>query len=750
MQVFARFAKSSFHIDDMDCPKELGIIEKKLDRLPGIIELRPNYVARTLQVAYDPGSVQEASIFACIRETGFAVRRQGQAAAPAAAGAHFAKLITTAGGGILFVVALLAYRAGTGTLVLNLLLVASTLLSGLFVLRSALRAARNGALEMNSLMVIAAVGALCIGEGFEAATAMFLFSFALDLENLSLGRARHAIRALMELVPAQATRIKDGKTEGIPAAEVAVGDRLLVRPGEKIPVDGVVLSGRSTVNQAHITGESRPIDKAVGDELYSGTLNGEGSLEMETRKPAAESTVARIAQLVEEAQNARAPSQRLVETFARYYTPIVIALAIAISVIPPLANQFGFTFAAGADWHAWIYRGLVLLVVSCPCALVISTPVTVVCGLFQAARRGILIKGGMHLENAGRLRAFVFDKTGTLTYGRLAVAEVVALDAQPADTILALAAAVESHSEHPIAKAIVRAAHTRRLELPPMQEFASHRGAGAEGQIHGQLVQVGSPRLIRAEQGADPALAAALRKLEEWPQSGVLVARAGVPLGLILLHDDPRPEAAAAIASLRALGTTRIAILSGDNLRATRRVGDQVGVDEVYADLTPLEKVEKVREFVARNRWVGMIGDGVNDAPALAAATVGMAMGTAGSDTALETADVALMSDNLSRLPELVELGRRTRSIVWQNVAFSLITKLIFVALTIANRCDMWMAVAADAGASLLVIFNGMRLWKSTAPSRPSAAPVDAVETSDSARKGAVELAAARSSQAGP
>jgi Cd2+/Zn2+-exporting ATPase len=564
---------------------------------------------------------------------------------------------------------------------------------------------------MNSLMTLAAAGALVIGERFEAATAMFLFSVSLGLEAFSLDRARHAIHALMELAPSEATRLSPAGQETIPVSAIAVGDRLLLRPGERVPVDGVVVEGRSSVNQAPVTGESVPVDLGPGDRVYSGSLNGEAALQIEATRPASESTLARIIHLIEEAQSRRAPSQRLVDRFAGYYTPAVLVLAVLAMVVPPTAGQLGAAWAAGASWSSSVYRGLVLLVIACPCALVISTPVTIVCGLFHAARRGVLIKGGVHLENAGRIRAVVFDKTGTLSRGALQVETVVPLDGRESGELLALAAAVEAHSEHPVARAICAAARKRQLDWPEVSGFEALRGAGARGTVNGETVYLGNRQLFEEWAGPFPRLDSAARTLEESPHTGVIVGTAEGVAGLIFLSDAARPEARETVARLRRLGVERLAMVTGDNERAARALAQNVDIDEVYAELLPEQKVEKVRELMSACGLAAMVGDGVNDAPALAASSLGIALGTAGSDSALETADVALMSDNLLLVPELILLGRRTRSIVWQNVVFALATKLAVVVLALAGLAGMWMAVAADAGASLVVIFNGMRLW---------------------------------------
>ena len=701
----------TFEIDGLDCPNEFQVIEKHLGRLEGVRQMGPNYVAHTLRVQFDPERVDEGAILQGIAELGFAARREGEPRRQRYWTSRRAKgATTTVGGCLLAAAAIVRFSVGGGGLETTLLVI-STLASGLFVVRSGYLAARHGTLDMNSLMTLAATGALLIGEGFEAATAMFLFSVSLGLEAFSLGRARGAVRSLMELAPSEATRLTAAGQETIPLGAIEVGDRLLLRPGERVPVDGVVVEGRSSVNQAPVTGESVPVDLVPGDPIYSGSFNGEAALQVEAKKPASQSTLARIIHLIEEAQASRAPSQRLVDRFASYYTPAILVLAVLAMLVPPLAGGLGAGWAADASWSGSVYRGLVLLVIACPCALVISTPVTIVCGLFHAAQRGVLIKGGVHLENAARIRAVVFDKTGTLSHGTLQVEQVTPLDGRSAEEVLRLAAAVESHSEHPVARAICAAARARQIDWPEVSDFEALRGAGAQGTVEGVTVYLGNRQLFEQLGPRGPSMDEAARRLEASPDTGVIVGTQDRLAGLVFLSDTPRPAAREAVDALRHLGVERVVMLTGDNRRVARAVAEQVGIDEVYAELLPEQKVDKVRELMADCGRVAMVGDGVNDAPALAASTLGIAMGSAGSDTALETADVALMSDDLSRVPELIELGRRTRRIIWQNVAFALTTKLVVLVLALMDLAGLWMAVAADAGASLIVIFNGMRLW---------------------------------------
>jgi Cd2+/Zn2+-exporting ATPase len=548
---------------------------------------------------------------------------------------------------------------------------------------------------------------LLIGEYEEAATALFLFAVAQLLEARSMDRARHAIRSLMDLSPAQATVLRDGREERVAADSVEVGEVVVVRPGEKIAVDGDVVSGRSSVDQAPITGESVPVDKEPGAEVFAGTLNGAGALEVRSTRSATDTTLARIIHAVEDAQASRAPSQTFVDRFARVYTPIVVAAAVIVFLLPPL---LGF----GA-WGEWFYRALVLLVVACPCALVISTPVTVVSALAGSARRGILIKGGLHLENAGRATVVALDKTGTLTEGTPEVVDVVAFDGSSEIAVLELAAAAEARSEHPIARAVVRYARALRIVPAAASETAAAAGHGVVATVAGRYIHVGSERFFSELGALDERIRDRLARLDGAGRTVVLVgvadradARPDVR-GAITLTDRIRPHAAAALRALHAAGIERIVMLTGDNAAAAHAVAVRLGVDDFRAGLLPADKVSAIEELQVAGARVLMVGDGVNDAPALAAADVGVAMGSAGTDVALETADIALMADDLSKLPETVRFARKAERIIRTNIALSIVTKAAFILLAVAGLATLWMAVLADMGTSLIVIANGLR-----------------------------------------
>lgn len=717
------------------------MIEKGLGRLRGIAEFSPDYLNRRLRVEFDPTQLDVARITDRLREIGFpgeliqsnassrsdsefrAAARRRVPGATAVAGARQGSAIrrirsTTLVGGLLLVAAAVVhFTLGHVSNASNTLAIAATLVAGMPVVRAASRAVKLGALDMNALMTLAAGGALATGEYFEAATAMFLFGVSLWLEGASLDHTRRAVRSLVEMVPLLAHQLGSDGVCDVPAADLRPGDRVLVKPGERIPCDGSVQRGESSVNQAPITGESLPCDKQPGDTVYAGTLNGEGSLEVKADRNADESTLAHVARLVEQAQQSRSPTERFVDRFARRYTPAVIALAVAVAAIPPLLATWGIAWAATHPADEWLHRGLVLLVIACPCALVISTPVTIVCGLHAAARRGILIKGGQFLEQAGRIECIAFDKTGTLTTGRPEVVAIVPAPGLTEFDVLGAAAALESHSEHPLAQAIVAAARQRGMTWDEPSGFAATRGFGVKGELNGTTWHVGSPRYFINCRLAD---ADAVRTFVHdvtavTPTTVALVGNSGIVVGALLLADPARADASTAIAELRRLGVRRMVLLTGDAEAVAAIVSKAVGIDAWRADLLPEDKVDEVRRLATEHPRLAMVGDGVNDAPAMAAASIGISLGTQASDAALETADVAVLSSHVGRLADLIRLGRRTHRLLAQNIALALSLKLGVLVLAVlgpAELARLWLAVAADVGASLLVIGNGMRLLR--------------------------------------
>ncbi|HDJ22359.1 MAG TPA: heavy metal translocating P-type ATPase, partial [Candidatus Aminicenantes bacterium] len=530
------------------------------------------------------------------------------------------------------------------------------------------------------------------------------FSLAQLLENYSLDRARRAIRSLMDLAPKKALVRRNGQEIEVDVATIQLGEQVIVRPGEKIPLDGVVRNGRSEVNQAPITGESMPVLKQPGDKVFAGSINQRGSLEIQVTHLSGDTTLDRIIHLVEEAQSQKAPSQSFVEKFARWYTPLVVLSAVLVAVIP--VAVLGYSF------DEWLYRALVLLVIACPCALVISTPVTIVAGLTKSANLGILIKGGVHLENSGKWQTIVFDKTGTLTKGKPEVIDIVPLENMSQEEILRLAATVESRSEHHLARAIIEKAEEWRLAVEEPTDFQSLTGRGAQARINGHLYFIGNHRLFEEKKLCTPELDKLMDKLESANYSLVIIGDETKALGVIIIADALRPEASRSLRELRALGVKKLMMLTGDNRKTAEVLARQLEMDDFAAELLPEDKIEAIRSLIAQGEKVAMVGDGVNDAPALAMATTGIAMGTAGTDAALETADIALMKDNLLGLPLVVQLGKKTLKIIKQNITLALLIKFIFFALTIPGLATLWMAVFADMGASFIVIFNGLRLLR--------------------------------------
>ncbi|HSO18303.1 MAG TPA: heavy metal translocating P-type ATPase, partial [Desulfosarcina sp.] len=558
--------------------------------------------------------------------------------------------------------------------------------------------------DMNFLMVTAVIGAFVIGEWFEAATVAFLFALSLLLEDWSVERARNAIGALLDLAPATARfrHPQHGDLQERPVEEVPLGAIVLVRPGERIALDGEVVSGQSSVNQAPITGESMPVAKSPGDQVYAGTINQDGTLEFRADRSADQTTLARIIHMVESAQTRRANSQQWVDRFSTRYTPIMLVLAVALALLSPLL--------AGLSWSEGVYRGLVLLVIACPCALVISTPVSIVSALTAAARHGVLIKGGLYLEAAGRLQVLALDKTGTLTTGQPEVQRLVALNGHSERELLERAAALEAGSEHPLARAILRRARETGIEVVPAEQFTAFPGKGGEGSIGGRLFWIGSHRMLHEKSQETPAIHARAEELEDAGHTVVAIGNDSHVCGLISIADDLREDIPQILSEIREAGVRRIVMLTGDNAGTARAIAAETGIEEYHCELLPEDKVEAIGRLVRENQTVAMVGDGINDAPAMAAATFGIAMGAMGTDAALETADMALMSDDLSKLPWLIRHSRRTVRNIQQNIGFALGLKAVFIVLTLFGTATLWMAIAADTGATLLVVFNSLRL----------------------------------------
>jgi Cd2+/Zn2+-exporting ATPase len=681
----------------MDCREEVVILERRLKPLPGLEGVAADLMGQRLHVKYDAARLTTSAMVDAVGGTGMRMWLEHEEPVAGGDAGQRRWLATLACGG------LVTAAAALGLTRLSWLspwfYVAGTVVGAIHPVRRGLIALRSRTLDINALMVIAAAGAVALGDWAEAASVAFLFSIAQWLEVRTMERARQAIRSLVDLAPREAWVRRDGREVRLPVADVAVGDVVIIRPGDKVPLDGVTLAGHSDVNEAPITGESLPIDKMPGDEVFAGTINGHGALEVRVQRLSRDTRLAKIIHLVEEAQATRAPVQTLVDRFAQVYTPVVVALAVAIAAVPWLAGV--------ADPGMWAYRALVLLVIACPCALVISTPVSIVAALSSAARNGVLVKGGAHLERLAAVRIVAFDKTGTLTSGTLQVAQVVPVGSATERMVLRDAAAVDARSAHPIARAIVARAQEEGIALPPVTAFHSTPGLGVEGQVDGRRVSVGSGRFLESRGIAVPALDA-----ESAGKSVVVVADGYSVIGAIAVADRLRDTAGETIELLRSHGIRRVVMLTGDSETAALEVARKVGIDECRAGLLPEQKHEIVRRLKESGDGVLMVGDGVNDAPALAAADVGAAMGAAGSDVALETADVALMSDELLKLPYALRLAHATLRNIRVNVAISLVSKLVFLGLAVAGHATLWMAILADTGATLVVVANALRLLR--------------------------------------
>ena len=692
-------------IAKMDCPTEETLIRNKLGTVAGVADLDFNLMQRTLSVRHANQVLPD--VLVALQALGF----EAQVVDTAEVASPSAAPVTTPTNwwplGISLVTASAAEAVywlhnGNHWSVVVLALVA-VFTGGLSPYKKGWIALKNRNLNMNALMSIAVTGAMLIGHWPEAAMVMVLFALAEVIEAKSLDRARNAIRGLLDLTPEQATvQQADGTWREVGAKQITIGARVRVKPGERIALDGEVLEGRSAVNQAPITGESLPVEKSPGDSVFAGTINESGSFEYRVTALANNSTLARIIHAVEAAQGSRAPTQRFVDQFARWYTPVVFGVAIAVALLPPLFM--------GAAWLDWIYRALVLLVVACPCALVISTPVSIVSGLAAAARHGILIKGGVYLEEGRKLRWLALDKTGTITHGKPAQTDFVTWGNALASDSRSIAASLAARSDHPVSKAVAQAAQTDGVALLDVAEFNALPGRGVQGQINGATYHLGNHRMLEELGQCTPELEQRIAALETAGKTVVMLVGAKAVHALFAVADTIKDSSRTAIAELHALGINTM-MLTGDNPHTAQAIAAQAGIDRAQGNLLPDDKLREV-EQLARSGKVGMVGDGINDAPALARADIGFAMGAAGTDTAIETADVALMDDNLRKIPTFVRLSRATAQVLMQNIVLALGIKAVFLVLTFTGQATMWMAVFADMGASLLVVGNGLRLLR--------------------------------------
>lgn len=709
-------SQAVFTIDNMDCPTEEALIRNKLSAMCGVTALDFNLMQRKLSVTHtldQPDAIQNMLIAIGMHAVPIATA-SGQSQQADAPPPNSCKKWWLLGCGAIAAILAEGIAWTTGTdkswpvIMLALFAIA---VSGTGTYKKGWIALKNFNLNINALMAIAVTGAVLIGQWPEAAMVMVLFRLAEMIEALSLDRARNAIRGLMAMTPDKATVLQpDGAWKEMEAVTIAVGMTARVAPGERIPLDGELTNGQSAVNQAPITGESMPVAKSIGDKVFAGTINETGSFEYRVTAAQTDSTLSRIIRAVEDAQGSRAPTQRFVDRFAKVYTPIVFLLALGIAIVPPLAF--------GLPWMLWIYKALVLLVIACPCALVVSTPVTVVSGLAAAAKAGILIKGGVYLEEGRKLKSLALDKTGTITQGKPVVTDVVVLRGDEKEG-LKLAATLAGRSDHPVSTAVSAhwASQAQPVALDKVHDFEAITGRGVKGRINNQWYYLGNHRLVEELGICNATTEAALNRLEAEGKTAVIICSETTPLAVIGVADTVRETSREAIAELHALGI-RTVMLTGDNELTAKAIAKDVGIDDARGNLLPEDKLAVVTDELAKYGAVGMVGDGINDAPALAKSSIGFAMGAAGTDTALETADVALMDDDLRKIPQFIQLSIKAAGILKQNIIIALAIKAVFLVLAFMGVATLWMAVFADMGASLIVVFNGLRLLRNKQQTR--------------------------------
>jgi Cd2+/Zn2+-exporting ATPase len=716
--VASTVTQSSFDLAGLDCPDCASKLQKMISQLDGVQETRVNFPQSSMAVSHEGTKTSRAAIMAAVEAAGYKATISGEETSPKSIRSFSLqnrRVFATILSGFFILLASTVYffrnlvppsPLALGTFqftVSHFFYLCAILSGGYYVARSGYHSLVAKTFDMNFLMSTAVLGALAIGEFAEGAIVVFLFSLGNALQSYTMDKARNAIRSLMDLTPKEAHLKRGGRLRTVPVAELALGDLIIVKPGEKVAVDGIILQGTSAIDESPITGESRPRDKMTGDRVFAGSLNGPGSLEVKVEKLAEDSTLSRIIYLVEEAQAQKAPSQNFVDAFSRIYTPLVLVGAVAVSVIPPVVFSLPFT--------EWFYRGLMLLVISCPCALVISTPVSIVSAIACASRKGVLIKGGAYLEEMGGIRAIAFDKTGTLTRSQFDVTDVVAISSNSTDDILAAAASLEMKSEHPLAQAIVRKAEKNRISLSEPPDLVTHPGKGLQGTLDGHTALIGNRSFLQDQGITTTPYEPDIERLEHEGKTTILLHH-NTLRGIIALADTLRTEAKSCITSLRREGIKHIVMLTGDNERVAASIAKELTIDSFQSALLPEEKVASLRNLLFKHEKVAMVGDGVNDAPALAVSSVGIAMGGTSTDAAIEAADVALMSDDLLKLPFLVHLSRKTLATVKTNIAFSLIVKAAFITVVLLGMANLWMAVAADMGTSLIVTLYGMRLMR--------------------------------------
>ncbi|QST01072.1 cadmium-translocating P-type ATPase [Pontibacillus sp. ALD_SL1] len=689
----------TYKIEGMDCSSCAKTIEKHLSKNKNVTEIHVNFSTGKMNVGH---STTSKEIVKEVQRAGFDAALQSSDSSEPKEKGLFSFSATALSGTLLafgFVGSFIALPSFWVTAFYAL----AILIGGWKPARSAFYAIKSGSLDMNVLMASAAIGAAIIGEWFEGAMVVWLFALGNTLQNRSIERTRESIRSLMNLAPSEATVKEGGQLVQKAVEHVQIGDVIVVKPGEKVPLDGDIEAGESSLNQAPITGESLPVDKTTGDPVFAGTVNESGSLEVKVTKLVKDTAIAKIIHLVEEAQEKRAPTQAFFDKFASIYTPIVFSLAIAVMILPPLVGL--------GSWGEWLYKGLALLVVACPCALVISTPVAIVSAIGNAAKNGVLIKGGTFLEKAGAIKAMAFDKTGTLTEGKPKVAEVKVAKGSR-EELVAIATTIEEYSTHPIAQAITSYAKERQIVAKKGEAFKSIAGKGAQATIDGVDYFAGKPKLFEEWSVSFGDMEGELDALQQEGNTLVVVGTRHEILGIIAVADTIRDITVQSIQSLKRVGVEEVVMLTGDNEGTAKRIAGETGIDRYFAELLPEDKVTAIQKLQAEGKQVAMIGDGINDAPALATSDLGIAMGGAGTDSAMETADIVLMADNLEKLPHTIRLSRKALSIIKQNVWFSLITKFAALLLIFPGFLTLWMAVLSDTGAALIVILNSMRLMR--------------------------------------
>lgn len=697
---------TTFKVSNMDCADEIKAINEAL-KVDGILKVQANLMSSTVQVVHTPEITMqflkkkiETTVVRVVSEDPNQAKSQNRN-----------RILLVAASGLFLLIGLSIQWLKIEGIFDEIFFFSSIALGGSLVFPKAFGSLRRKTLDMNVLMTVATIGAVAIGEDSEASAVVFLFALSELLESLSVQRARRAIQELLKITPQKANLVKaDGSTEEVNIEALQISQIIRVKAGESIPVDGNVTNGTSSVNQAPLTGEAIPVVKNVGDAVFAGTINQDGSLEIKLSKLFSETKISQVIKLVEEAQSQRAASQKFVDRFAEIYTPTVLVLAILTFLAPPLFF--------GGGWHDWLYKALVLLVIACPCALVISTPVSIVSSLTALAKRGVLVKGGAILEVLGKVRALAVDKTGTLTEGKPKVQKIVRISASTDLQILEIAAALEAHSTHPLAQAILKSAEEKKIQIKTISEFTNVSGRGVEALIDGHKYLLGNHKFAHDVGICSDELEKTLNALEEQSFSVVVVGHkphdncAGEVLGIIALGDNVREDVKSTLQQIKNAGVNKIIMLSGDNQKTASAIGAVVGIADAYGDLLPEDKVRHIEKLKNEYGTVAMIGDGINDAPAMAKSSIGIAMGFVGSDTAIETADMTLMTDDLKQVGVAIRAGNRTLRVIKFNIAFALVTKAIFLTLTFLGYSNLWLAVAADTGAALLVIMNSLRLLK--------------------------------------